>query len=108
MKSLRDEIPLRGEKDAADLISPEASAEDFIRATLGFHRALRDFINCLIISILIAEKIVISIPLILAKVEKHSIKSVLKAKNRQNAFCMEIFPFFVHSLDNALGKILDN
>ena len=45
MKSLRDEIPLRGEKDAADLISSEALAEDFIQATLGFHRALRDFID---------------------------------------------------------------
>ena len=41
MKSLRDEIRLRREKDGFDFIC-EA---DFIRASLGFHRALRDFME---------------------------------------------------------------
>ena len=41
MKSLRDEIRLRREKDGFNFIC-EA---DFIRATLEFHRTLRDFIE---------------------------------------------------------------
>ena len=44
MKSLRDEIRLRRDK-RTDLISSEALAEDFIRASLGFHRATHDFIE---------------------------------------------------------------
>lgn len=41
MKSLRDEIRLRRDKDGFNFIC-EA---DFIRASLGFHRVLRDFIK---------------------------------------------------------------
>jgi len=39
MKSLSDEIPLRGEKDTADLISSEAESRRFHPSLLGFHRA---------------------------------------------------------------------
>ena len=42
MKSLRDEIRLR-RKIRTDLIS--SALADFTRASLGFHRALRDFIE---------------------------------------------------------------
>ena len=41
MKSLRDEIRLRREKDGFNFIC----VADFIRAVLGFHRAWRDFIE---------------------------------------------------------------
>ncbi len=53
MKSLRDEIPLRGEKDAADLISSKLAwissehSEDFIvRSTISFmiHGLRRDLV----------------------------------------------------------------